>query len=494
MAKGRKLLLADDSVTVQKVVDLTFGDEGFEVITASDGEQAIRKVAEVAPDIVLADVFMPGLNGYQVCERIKRDERTRHIPVMLLVGSFEPFDEQEARRVGADDHLTKPFQSIRELIGKVGALLGGSGGSSSSDSSSDKPAEEDRIKTMELPLSEMREEAMQAQIEAYKPHEPLSTSELEVTTADTIRFPYLAKQPAPESKQEEPAAVEAQAPEPAQAEEERQPEPVAESADAVSDRRKRMMEHLAALQSSDDDMGLALYMPQESEAAQPAPQPEAKEVAAAAAGVGSQHAPQVFRSANRVDDSLLDLGNISSPSLAARNSILDIDELMSAPASAPAPVKESAPPVEEESGMAVEEESAPVAHAEGQIVEATTPHVATSAEEFTQPSPEAVFEESKPYASQPSEETAQAQETGFAFAPEPDTAASQPAAESHSPSQASAQSAGQITLEQLSPEVIDAIARRAVEQLSTQVVEQVAWEVVPHLAELLIKRRLDEKQ
>jgi CheY-like chemotaxis protein len=125
LVTGRKLLLADDSATIQKVVDLTFSDEGLEVITVSDGQQAIEKLEEVSPDIVLADVFMPGLNGYEVCEYIKRNERFRHIPVMLLVGSFEPFDEAEARRVGADDYLTKPFQSIRTLIGKVGNLLSG---------------------------------------------------------------------------------------------------------------------------------------------------------------------------------------------------------------------------------------------------------------------------------------------------------------------------------------------------------------------------------
>jgi hypothetical protein len=72
---------------------------------------------------VLADVFMPGKTGYQVCEYVKGQDRLRHIPVMLLVGSFEPFDEAEARRVGADDHLTKPFQSIRELVKKVQSLL-----------------------------------------------------------------------------------------------------------------------------------------------------------------------------------------------------------------------------------------------------------------------------------------------------------------------------------------------------------------------------------
>ncbi len=121
----RKLLLADDSITIQKVVELTFTDEGFVVTTVGDGEQALQKLAEEMPDIVLADVFMPGKSGYEVCERIKRDKRFQHIPVMLLVGSFEPYNEAEARRVGADDVLTKPFQSIRQLVNKVGALLGG---------------------------------------------------------------------------------------------------------------------------------------------------------------------------------------------------------------------------------------------------------------------------------------------------------------------------------------------------------------------------------
>src|SRR5918998_3164527 len=125
LVSGRKMLLADDSITIQKVIDLTFADEGIQVTTVSNGEQAIQKLEEIAPDIVLADVFMPGRNGYEVCEHIKRDERFRHIPVMLLVGSFEPFDEAEARRVGADDFLTKPFQSIRQLVSKVGALLSG---------------------------------------------------------------------------------------------------------------------------------------------------------------------------------------------------------------------------------------------------------------------------------------------------------------------------------------------------------------------------------
>lgn len=116
-----KLLLADDSVTIQKVVQLTFADEGIDVSIAGDGDMAILKFLESDPDIVLADVHMPGLNGYQVCERIK--ENGANVPVVLLVGSFEPFDTEEANRVGADGFLTKPFQSIRQLVEVVNNLL-----------------------------------------------------------------------------------------------------------------------------------------------------------------------------------------------------------------------------------------------------------------------------------------------------------------------------------------------------------------------------------
>lgn len=119
----RKLLLADDSVTIQKVVNLTFADEGIEVITTGDGNSAMEKLHEIKPDLVMADVNMPGLNGYQICEQIKHNEATRATPVILLVGSFEPFDEARARAAGADDYLTKPFQSIRQLVSKVTDLL-----------------------------------------------------------------------------------------------------------------------------------------------------------------------------------------------------------------------------------------------------------------------------------------------------------------------------------------------------------------------------------
>ncbi|MEP6848220.1 MAG: response regulator [Acidobacteriota bacterium] len=122
---NRKLLLADDSVTIQKVINLTFADEGIEVSAVSDGDAAMQRFNEFRPDIVLADVNMPGLNGYQICEELRGREDAANIPVILLVGKFEPFDEDEARRVGANDWITKPFQSIRQLVARVTGLLDG---------------------------------------------------------------------------------------------------------------------------------------------------------------------------------------------------------------------------------------------------------------------------------------------------------------------------------------------------------------------------------
>jgi CheY-like chemotaxis protein len=120
---GRTLLLADDSVAIQKVIDLTFTDEGMQVITTGDGQDALEKLNQSRPDVVLADVFMPGVGGYELCKFIKQSDRFRGVPVMLLVGSFEPFDEAEAKRAGADDVVTKPFQSIRDLVSRVGLLV-----------------------------------------------------------------------------------------------------------------------------------------------------------------------------------------------------------------------------------------------------------------------------------------------------------------------------------------------------------------------------------
>ena len=117
---SKTILLADDSATIRKIVELTFDDSGFQVETVSGGEEALERFVTLQPDVVVADVAMPAPNGYEVCRRIKQSDRP--VPVVLLVGTFERFDEQEAARCGADGHLKKPFES-EVLLRKVEAVL-----------------------------------------------------------------------------------------------------------------------------------------------------------------------------------------------------------------------------------------------------------------------------------------------------------------------------------------------------------------------------------
>jgi len=118
-----KILVADDNSNVQKTVALALADLGVEVVAVNNGEAAVRKLADVSPDLVLADIFMPVRNGYEVCEYVKKDSRFAHVPVVLLVGAFDPLDEREAQRVGADGILKKPFVPPDPLIAMVKTLL-----------------------------------------------------------------------------------------------------------------------------------------------------------------------------------------------------------------------------------------------------------------------------------------------------------------------------------------------------------------------------------
>lgn len=104
-------------------MNLTFADEGFDVVAVGDGDAAVREIAASQPDIVLADVHMPGPSGYEICSLLRGIDETADTPVILLVGAFEQFDPDEAERAGADAFVTKPFQSIRELVDQVKVLL-----------------------------------------------------------------------------------------------------------------------------------------------------------------------------------------------------------------------------------------------------------------------------------------------------------------------------------------------------------------------------------
>src|SRR5215470_13702506 len=118
----KKILLADDSLTIQKVVELTFSDSDYDLVCVSNGQRALERLAQERPDLILADVVMPEKNGYEVCEAIKGAPATAKIPVVLLSGTFEPFDRERAERIGADAIVSKPFDS-QQLLSQVEALL-----------------------------------------------------------------------------------------------------------------------------------------------------------------------------------------------------------------------------------------------------------------------------------------------------------------------------------------------------------------------------------
>jgi CheY-like chemotaxis protein len=118
----KSVLLADDSVTIQRVVALTLANEDLTITSVSDGNQAVEAIRRATPDLVLADIGMPGRTGYEVAEYVRSQPELKSLPVLLLAGAFEPVDEAEARKVGADGVLTKPFEPS-VLIGQVNLLL-----------------------------------------------------------------------------------------------------------------------------------------------------------------------------------------------------------------------------------------------------------------------------------------------------------------------------------------------------------------------------------
>ena len=122
MAKG-KILVVDDEIYIVHILDFSLGMEGYEVITALDGEQAIEKAHAEKPDLIVLDIMMPKLDGYETCKALKGDATTRDIPVILLSAKGRNVDQKIGFEVGADDYITKPF-SPRKLVERINSILG----------------------------------------------------------------------------------------------------------------------------------------------------------------------------------------------------------------------------------------------------------------------------------------------------------------------------------------------------------------------------------
>ncbi|MDK2931581.1 MAG: two-component system, OmpR family, response regulator [Bacillota bacterium] len=115
----KKILVVDDEAPILELVRFNLEKEGFAVITASDGEDGLRRARSEAPDLVILDLMLPGIDGIEVCQQLRRET---NVPVLMLTAKTEEFDRVLGLSVGADDYVTKPF-SPRELVARVKAQL-----------------------------------------------------------------------------------------------------------------------------------------------------------------------------------------------------------------------------------------------------------------------------------------------------------------------------------------------------------------------------------
>ena len=126
MSEPTRILVADDDPSILRLLQLNFELEGFEVHTASDGDEALAKARSSAPDVIVLDVMMPGTDGLEVCRRLKEDETMRVVPIILLTARGQEQERRDGLAVGASEYVMKPFDPDR-LIGVVKGTLAGAG-------------------------------------------------------------------------------------------------------------------------------------------------------------------------------------------------------------------------------------------------------------------------------------------------------------------------------------------------------------------------------
>lgn len=117
-----RILLADDSPHAQRMGERILREEGYEVVSLTDGNAAMLRLADVDPDLILADVFLPGTSGFDLCRFVKSEPRFKHVRVVLTAGLLETFDEEEAKRAGCDAILKKPFEASK-LVATIDPLV-----------------------------------------------------------------------------------------------------------------------------------------------------------------------------------------------------------------------------------------------------------------------------------------------------------------------------------------------------------------------------------
>ncbi len=198
----KTLLLADDSVTIQKVVGITFANEDVELVTVDNGDDALVRARQIKPDLVLADIGMPGLDGYALCEAIRQDPDLANTPVLLLTGTFETYDEDRAHEVGASGHISKPFEA-QALVDRVLTMIAQSEAAAASRPS---PPTQPILAPASPPMTSAPEMAARPRPElpplpgasvsnAARPSKPRATStfDFDVTPDPSVEVPAVAE-------------------------------------------------------------------------------------------------------------------------------------------------------------------------------------------------------------------------------------------------------------------------------------------------------------
>jgi CheY-like chemotaxis protein len=529
---AKKILLADDSITIQKVVELTFSDGDYEVVAVNNGAKAIQKLSEMRPDIILSDIIMPEKNGYEVCEFVKSRPEFRAIPVILLTGTFEPFDPDRADKAGCDAVVTKPFES-QSLIHKVDELIQQS--QASAPPAAPAPAEPAAEPWAEQPPAAAANESPFAPPAAAEPfgggfqqhgsdifgaaqppqaaaaEMPFETAPPEAFSGETRAFQRMSfedlsgAQPAappppptaPEPIAQEPSPWDAvlppAAPKPAPFPSMNEAPPAAPESSPWDEPPAFSGETRTFQKMSFEDLqrSAAAEPPAPSAPAPPSDTPSPWDEQPAAGGE-----MRAFPS--------MSVEEIQPPQAAATTS--------PAPPTAPEPAAAEPSPWDEQPAFGGEtrtfprmsfddlqqmaaatplpEETAP-ARADSSLWDEPAP-AAPSWSPDAQPTSESetpATAESFPSTTSPFAEPSQEEESPFHTEP-PSPAPQAPEPELTSIAGSAAPAATSSGAADLTDEQIDRIARRVVQLISNDVVKNIAWEVVPDIAEMIVKERI----
>ena len=119
---NKRILVIEDDPNALRLVEYTLGQEGYQVITAANGLEGLKKAREEHPDLIILDIMLPGLDGYEVCQQLRQEPKTIKLPILMLSAKAREIDKATGLKVGADDYLTKPADPAM-IVAKVKTLL-----------------------------------------------------------------------------------------------------------------------------------------------------------------------------------------------------------------------------------------------------------------------------------------------------------------------------------------------------------------------------------